>query len=612
MLIKINIVIIEDMEHNMILSASGWRKIFTENNNEESKSKHIGLANRRLCALIGETFAQYTIAATQKKSPVIAVATDTRPTGSEIADAVLRVLLCRGIKVHFLSVSAAPEIMAYARTLDGFLYISASHNPVGHNGIKFGLNDGGVVPGSEAKKLADSFRAKCGAVNAEEHAGRLLAECSESSLKKVLECSAKYKKQALAEYENFLGKVITGFDQKKKQDKIFSEIKNALSKSPVSVLCDMNGSARTLSVDRKYMEERGIKFLSFNDNPGQIVHAIIPEPENLVHCAKAMTELQNSGKTDVKLGYMPDCDGDRGNIVYWDDSSKAAKPIPAQEVFALCVAAEISCSIWSGTESKIAVAVNGPTSMRTDEICAAFGACVFRAEVGEANVVNLAREKREEGYSVRILGEGSNGGNITYPSSVRDPLATIFAIIKLLAIRDSLEHDGTIRPGLFHLWCIKSGQENKYKPDFTLSDILASLPAYTTTGVSESRAVLHVKTEDKGKLKLRFQKLFEQEWKERRDELKEKYGIESYAADTTNGTKEIKNATDWNNGNGGLKIRFMDSSGTNKAFIWMRPSGTESVFRVMCDTKGIKPQEEHSLLEWETSILMRADAIGKQ
>lgn len=145
--------------------------------------------------------------------------------------------------------------------------------------------------------------------------------------------------------------------------------------------------------------------------------------------------------------------------------------------------------------------------MRTDEICAAFGACVFRAEVGEANVVNLAREKREEGYSVRILGEGSNGGNITYPSSVRDPLATIFAIIKLLAIRDSLEHDGTIRPGLFHLWCIKSGQENKYKPDFTLSDILASLPAYTTTGVSESRAVLHVKTEDKGKLKLRFQKL---------------------------------------------------------------------------------------------------------
>lgn len=78
----------------------------------------------------------------------------------------------------------------------------------------------------------------------------------------------------------------------------------------------MNGSARTLSVDRKYMEERGIKFLSFNDNPGQIVHAIIPEPENLVHCAKAMTELQNSGKTDVKLGYMPDCDGDRGNIVY--------------------------------------------------------------------------------------------------------------------------------------------------------------------------------------------------------------------------------------------------------------------------------------------------------
>ena len=31
-----------------------------------------------------------------------------------------------------------------------------------------------------------------------------------------------------------------------------------------------------------------------------------------------------------------------------------------------------------------------------------------------ANVVNIERKKREEGYTVRILGEGSNGGTITY------------------------------------------------------------------------------------------------------------------------------------------------------------------------------------------------------
>ena len=46
------------------------------------------------------------------------------------------------------------EIMAYAKKLDGFIYISASHNPVGHNGIKFGTNNGGVL---EAKENAQIY-----------------------------------------------------------------------------------------------------------------------------------------------------------------------------------------------------------------------------------------------------------------------------------------------------------------------------------------------------------------------------------------------------------------------------------------------------------------------
>jgi phosphoglucomutase len=40
----------------------------------------------------------------------------------------------------------------------------------------------------------------------------------------------------------------------------------------------------------------------------------------------------------------------------------------------------------------------------------------------------------------------------------------------------------------------------------------------------------------------------------------------------------------------------------------MRPSGTEPVFRVMCDVKGDRPSEEHSLLAWETALIAKADA----
>lgn len=78
---------------------------------------------------------------------------------------------------------------------------------------------------------------------------------------------------------------------------------------------------------------------------------------------------------------------------------------------------------------------------------------------------------------------------------------------------------------------------------------------------------------------------------------------------TTNGTKEIKNASDWNNGNGGLKVIFYGKDKTPQAFMWMRPSGTENVFRIMCDVKGNRPQMEESLLQWETSMITKADAL---
>ena len=44
--------------------------------------------------------------------------------------------------------------------------------------------------------------------------------------------------------------------------------------------------------------------------------------------------------------------------------------------------------------------------------------------------------------------------------------------------------------------------------------------------------------------------------------------------------------------------------------MWMRGSGTEPVFRVMCDVKGNKPKEEQKLLEWETKMILRADSLA--
>ena len=587
----------------MILSASGWRKIFANSGKDEDNTPEIGETNRLLSVLIGETFSEYIKGKTGKASPQVVVAQDTRPTGAQIADAIIRALVSCGIKVTFTGYAAAPEVMAYGKKFDGFVYISASHNPIGHNGIKFGLNDGGVLPGPEARNVIESFKAKCASPSAEEHARSLLEKADKAAVDSIYKSMEEFKKESVASYDSFIRHVICGSEDKKDQDRIFNTLKASAQKNPLTIVCDMNGSARSVSIDRTFIPEKGFGYVHFNSQPGQIVHAIIPEPENLVHCAREMENQQNAGNRSAVLGYMPDCDGDRGNIVYWNYSEKKAKPIAAQEVFALCVLAELSFEYWKNPNAqKLAVAVNCPTSMRIDEICQGFKASLFRAEVGEANVVNLAREKRDEGYNVRIFGEGSNGGNITSPSAVRDPVATVFALVKLLSIRDTGDSKG-----LFHIWCTMSGQENRYRDDFTLEDIIGTLPVYTTTGVSEPRAILDVKTQDKGELKARFKEEFEKAWEEKKDRLKAELGIVSYDCCTTNGTKETAGADNWNNGNGGLKVRFFNGEKKSIAFIWMRPSGTEPVFRVMCDVKGDCRKIEEELLSWECEILRKAD-----
>ena len=587
------------MKHNMILSASGWRKVFAVSGNEQDKSPGISEDDKKIAITAANVFFDYIKQVSGQEVPVISLGIDARPTGPAIADAMIRALIKKGAIIQYSAVTSAPEIMAYAKKLDGFIYISASHNPVGHNGIKFGTNDGGVLNGTENAKLVKDFVSRLEDEKSLEEAYKKAYSCTTSELRKVYDVSESSKHNSLYAYKNFINETITGTESKEYQNDFFGMLNTFISENPIGVVCDFNGSSRNLCIDREYFAERKINFYSINDK--EIVHEIIPEAENLVHVAAEMERLQAEGHKEVVLGYMPDCDGDRGNIVYWDEKQKKAVILKAQEVFSLSVLAELTYSIWQHSSEpgfKAAVAVNCPTSMRIEEIVHTLGAEVFRAEVGEANVVNLAREKREEGYTVRILGEGSNGGTITYPSAVRDPLNTIFAIIKLLLMREN---------GLFQMWCNKAGI--KYNSDYSLTDLLDTLPKYTTTGVSEPRAVLHVKNTNHAELKANFQKVFEKEWDSKKDSLSKDYGISSWEAIITNGTKETKAVTDFSlSGKGGLKILFKDKNNNPLSFIWMRGSGTEPVFRIMCDVKGNNPEMEKSLLEWETTMIQKADA----
>ena len=243
--------------------------------------------------------------------------------------------------------------------------------------------------------------------------------------------------------------------------------------------------------------------------------------------------------------------------------------------------------------------------MRIDAIAECFGAEVRRAEVGEANVVNLARNLRAEGKIVRILGEGSNGGNITHPATCRDPLNTLMSIIKLMLMRGEKSI-----PGLFRIWCDATGSSAGYNGDFSLTDVIDSLPKYTTSSAYEDRAIMRIECGDHGKLKVTYEEIFQRQWELNREYLRSAIGADSWEAVNYEGTEAksgIGNRDTNGPQRGGLKIVFQDQYKNPIAYIWMRGSGTEPVFRILADVRGVKPKVEDYLLQWQRRMLVEAD-----
>jgi len=611
---------INDVLDKMILSASGWRGIFSSCGKEEGTTDNIDEAHSIISAAAAYVFSEYmqALSANSRKSLVL-LGTDTRPTGRAIINAMIPVLIASGCDVQYAGVTAAPEIMAWARKRGsqgdaaGFIYISASHNPIGHNGIKFGLSDGGVLAAEETAKLIVSFRAFLEKEDFINKIESLVSAASTEIIEKVYSSITPAKKEAFDAYYDFCGDVAWGGKAAGGAFDIAAVIKSNIEKQPLGIVCDFNGSARTISVDKEFFTSLGLKFECINSEPGQIVHRIVPEGESLEPC-RLLLEKAHERDASFMLGYVPDCDGDRGNLVIWDDSIKKARSLEAQEVFALACVAELSHLVWTGELSfdagkplaKAAITVNDPTSMRVERIAEAFGVSVFHAEVGEANVVGLARRMREQGYIVRILGEGSAGGNITHPSAVRDPVHTVLAIVKLLSLRSI-----TGKSGLFEIWCKHSGQEEKYHDDFTLADIIASLPQFISTSAYSESAVLRINTKDHALLKDRYQKIFLREWEEQENELKTRYDIYCWEAIAYNGMNEKRNPVKFGEaGKGGFKISFKNSTGRDIAYIWMRGSATEPVFRIMADIEGSGEngrQFERFLLDWQRRMITEAD-----
>lgn len=586
----------------MILSISGWRKVF-DTEGEYGRGGDLRLEDRYLIATAAQVFRSFLARRVEGRAPRIVVARDTRPTGRLICDIAVRVLIGLDAEVVHLGIAATPEMTAFTRAhknADGFFYASASHNPPGHNGIKFGLNDGQVLGAEDAGELIAVFRK---VVATEQNAEFLLRAINTPSERRIDECyglTDGYKREALTEYGR-LSWEIAAFGAEGLEDRL----KEAVAKRALGVLCDFNGSARITSIDRDFLGSLGIDFRSMNDRPGGFVHEIVPEGESLEPCRRALEEA-HSQDPHFLLGYVPDCDGDRGNLTYIDSADGRAKLIHAQEVFALACLAELSYLAGLDRETaELAVVCNGPTSLRVDRLAERFGAKVHRAEVGEANVLALAAKLDSEGVLVRIIGEGSNGGNITLPGRVRDPLSTILSVTRYLRLPAG-------SPGQTPTPAGGGATVDRAAERGDIGGALASLPRFQTTGAYEKRALLRIQSSDHGALKRAYEKLLE-EGAVSEGRLAQRFGIASYRILNFEGTETREGAGNrTGDERGGFQLRFSDAAGKDIGFVWMRGSRTEPVFRVMADLATEDPALEAELLDWHVGLVRRADEAASE
>jgi len=307
---------------------------------------------------------------------------DARPTGHLIANYVASILNAYGIDVIDADIIPTPTVLLGVRKLnfDGGIIITASHNPVEWNALKF-VKKGGIFFGEKELKSILSFVQKNIKEKPYSKVGSYLKDNSieELHIKTIL--------------ENIPFKTI----QKKRFKVILDPINSAGSK-----------------ITEKLLKKLGCSVFMVNgEMNGRFKRGAEPTPANLKHLPSLIKKL----KADVAFAQDPDAD----RLVIADEKGNVLS-----EELTLALAIDYVLSKKNGN-----VVINLSTSSLCEWIANRYNSKCIRTKVGEANVVEGIIRHR-----ATIGGEG-NGG-VIYPgiNCARDSLAGIALILSLLAERN--------------------------------------------------------------------------------------------------------------------------------------------------------------------------------
>jgi len=339
-----------------------------------------GIVNQTLNKNIVNTYSN--IFTSLQPAGDILLARDSRPHGKELYNSIADTLTSMGRNVIDCGIIPTPtaQFIIKDKKLSGGIVVTASHNPIEWNGLKFLDSDGCFLNADKMKKLL-SGTPKEGTIDKG----------------KVIESKNSYQNHI----DNILNLNCIDIDKikSKKFKVVVDTVNGAAYKALPELLNELNCNV--------------IKIYCNND--GTFPRGTEPIPSHLEDLSKTVIEH----KADI--GFATDPDADRLAIV--DNHGE-----PIGEESTLVLALESYLKYYQDSQK---VVTNLSTSMAVDVIAHQYNSTVERSSVGEINVV----EKMKELEST-IGGEG-NGGVILEESHLgRDSLVASALILNHLAQSD--------------------------------------------------------------------------------------------------------------------------------------------------------------------------------
>ena len=335
---------------------------------------------QELIASYSKAFAAYL-----PPGPIV-IGRDGRPSGVWMEEVIIATLTAFGRDVISLGIAPTPTVQLETEHSNaiGGISITASHNPIEWNGMKF-LNSGGVFLNAEENREFWNY------LDGNDIEGNINpGNCT------IVEHPS----------EQHIAKIHASL--------LALGIELPHVKKPILAVVDAVNASGSIFVPA-LLESLDCECIPlYCDNTGEFPHT--PEP-----LTEHLTELMSTvSQYSAQLGIAVDPDADR--LVLIDEKGNA---IGEEKTIALCTMAILECADLK--EDSHSIAINMSTSSMSEILAKNNGWKVYRTPVGEINVVQAMKE-----HDCIIGGEGSGGVILPACHYGRDSLVGISLIIALM------------------------------------------------------------------------------------------------------------------------------------------------------------------------------------